>query len=75
MAPSPRTTNRPEGEVALLDKPEVKEAIDILVDRAKSLLPEVFYGKETSQALMSDITKSLEKQKEKASKRRRRRGR
>ena len=75
MAPSPRTTNRPEGEVALLDKPEVKEAIDILVDRAKSLLPEVFYGKETSQALMSDITKSLEKQKEIASKRRRRRGR
>ena len=75
MAPSPRTTTRPEGEVALLDKPEVKEAIDILVDRAKSLLPEVFYGKETSQALMSDITKSLEKQKEIASKRRRRRGR
>ena len=75
MAPSPRTTTRPEGEVALLDKPEVKEAIDILVDRAKSLLPEVFYGKETSQALMSDITKSLEKQKEKASKRQRRRGR
>ena len=75
MAPSPRTTTRPESEVALLDKPEVKEAIDILVDRAKSLLPEVFYGKETSQALMSDITKSLEKQKEIASKRRRRRGR
>ena len=61
---TPRQRTRPEGEVALIDKPEVQEAIDILVDRASSLLPEVFYGKEVREALASDISKSLEKRKD-----------
>ena len=61
---NPRQRTRPEGEVALIDQPEVKEAIDILVDRASSLLPEVFYGKEVREALASDISKSLEKRKD-----------
>ena len=61
---NPRQRTRPEGEVALIDQPEVQEAIDILVDRASSLLPEVFYGKEVREALASDISKSLEKRKD-----------
>jgi len=60
MKPSPRTTKRPEGEVAFIDDPQVRQNIKTSADIAyKTLLPKYASGQKLVRLLSRDLAKAI----------------
>ena len=60
MKPSPRTTKRPEGEVAFIDDPQVRQNIKTAANVAyKTLLPKFAQGEKLVRLLSRDLAKAI----------------
>ena len=60
MKASPRTTKRPEGEVAFIDDPQVRQNIKTSADIAyKTLLPKYASGQKLVRLLSRDLAKAI----------------